>query len=71
MDRTETRKSMAAREFALLGVHGLAYVKPVEVDGQRMWSLHSADGKQLGMSDDRDAAFIALRQHDLEPLSVH
>jgi hypothetical protein len=71
MDRTEARKTMPEREFAQLGVHGLAYVKPVVVDGRRMWAMHSADGQELGMSADRDAAFVALRQHELEPLSVH
>jgi hypothetical protein len=49
----------------------LAYVKPVLVDGVAAFSLHAADGTQITVLPDREIALATLRQHDLEPLSVH
>ncbi|MEE8532323.1 MAG: DUF1150 family protein, partial [Alphaproteobacteria bacterium] len=33
--------------------------------------IHAADGTVLGVTVDRDTAFAAARQNDLEPVSVH
>ncbi len=64
-------RTMSETELAILGLRDLAYVKPVVVDGEHAYSIHAADGTTIGVSDDRDLAFAAVRQHDLEPLSVH
>jgi len=64
-------RSMSISDFANWGVPAIAFVKHVrmgEVDG---WSIHAADGTQMGVAPTRDVAFAALRQHDLEPASVH
>jgi hypothetical protein len=49
----------------------LAYVKPVLVDGVSAFAVHAADGTQITVLPDREIALATLRQHDLEPLSVH
>jgi hypothetical protein len=71
MDRIERIRQLSARELALFGMQDLAYVKPVTVDGALAYALHAADGTQIAVLTDRDVAFATLRQHDLEPLSVH
>ncbi len=38
---------------------------------QKFFALHSADGRRVAVVDDRDMAFAAARQHELEPVSVH
>jgi hypothetical protein len=38
---------------------------------QRFFALHAADGRRVAVVDDRDMAFVAARQHELEPVSVH
>jgi hypothetical protein len=38
---------------------------------QKFFALHSADGRRVAVVDNRDMAFVAARQHELEPVSVH
>jgi hypothetical protein len=64
-------RQISARELAFLGIQDLAYVKRVEVDGVAAYAIHAADGTQIAVLAGRDLAFATLRQHDLEPLSVH
>jgi len=71
MDRIERIKQMSARELALLGMQDLAYIKAVVVDGTTGYAVHAADGTQIAMLSNRDVAFVTVRQHDLEPVSVH
>jgi hypothetical protein len=49
-------------------------VLPVDVlvpATQKFFALHLADGRRVAVMDDRELAFAAARQHDLEPVSVH
>lgn len=71
MTRTETHDQTAAEMWAAFNPPNLAYVKPIEVDGQVLYAIHAADGSELGVSATRDVAFAAARQHDLDPVSVH
>ncbi|HCP00694.1 MAG: hypothetical protein CL573_10105 [Alphaproteobacteria bacterium] len=58
-------------QFAALGVDRLAYVRPAIVDGCNVYTIHNADGNKIGMMAERDIAFAAVKQHDMEPVSVH
>jgi len=63
---------LTAPDFAAWGIESLAYVKPVVIDGEPTFAIHAADGEPLGyVSSGRETAFAAVRQHDLEPQSVH
>jgi len=65
------RKSSALNDLGTYGLETLAYVKTVTVDGQKLHSIHAADGTPLTVIAERDLAFATVRQHDLEPSSVH
>jgi hypothetical protein len=71
MDRIERIGLMSAHELALLGMQDFAYIKRVVVDGDSGYAIHAADGTQIAVLPDRDLAFATVRQHDLEPVSVH
>jgi hypothetical protein len=62
---------MTAQDFRTLGLAQLAYVKPVTAEGRTAYSVHAADGTEIAVMADRATACAAVRQHDLEPLSVH
>jgi hypothetical protein len=64
-------RSMSVRDLAGWGMQDVAYIKRVVVDGTEGWAIHAADGATIGMAHERAVAFAAVRQHDLEPLSVH
>jgi len=71
MDRIERIRHMSMRDLALFGMQDLAYIKRVVVDDTAGYAVHAADGTQIALLADRDVAFATVRQHDLEPLSVH
>ncbi|MGH7116905.1 MAG: DUF1150 family protein [Stellaceae bacterium] len=71
MEKIERIRQMSARELALFGMQDMAYIKRVVVDQTPGYAVHAADGTQIAVLSDRDVAFATVRQHDLEPLSVH
>ena len=70
-DFTDGFRAMSAADLASWGVPDVAYVKRVVVNDEVGWSIHAADGTHVGLASTRDLAFAAVRQHDLEPYSVH
>jgi hypothetical protein len=65
------RKTASINDLSTYGLETLAYIKTVTVDGQTFHSVHAADGTPLTVIAERDIAFATVRQHDLEPASVH
>jgi hypothetical protein len=37
----------------------------------KLYAVHTLDGERVAILDDRDAAFAAARQQEMEPVSVH
>jgi hypothetical protein len=64
-------RQLSPQDFATFGLNDIAYVKPVVADGGKGFAIHAADGTRLTVMADRLAAFAAVRQHDMEPYSVH
>ena len=53
------------------GLEDVAYVRPTIVEGKAAYMICAADGAEIAAFDDREVAFAACRQNELEPLSVH
>lgn len=68
---TELKKTISTQDFNSFGLEDLAYVKTVDVEGQRLHAIHAADGTPLTIINSRDLAFATVRQHEMEPVSVH
>jgi hypothetical protein len=64
-------KQISSKEFALLGMNDVAYVKRLVVNDEASYAIHTADGTQVAVLADFDVAIATIRQHDLEPLSLH
>ncbi|HYD64999.1 DUF1150 family protein [Azospirillum sp.] len=64
-------RQLSPQDFVAFGVDHVAYVKAVEVDGNAGFAVHAADGTPLTVLPNRDVAFAAVRQNDMEPVSVH
>jgi hypothetical protein len=41
------------------------------IDGAGAFAVHAANGTQIAVMADREVAFAVVRQHDMEPVSVH
>ncbi|HYB57543.1 MAG TPA: DUF1150 family protein [Alphaproteobacteria bacterium] len=70
-DASDDLRTITSRELYALGMRELAYVKKVSENGADAYAVFAADGTQLGLMATRELAFAALKQHDLEPVSVH
>lgn len=44
---------------------------PEEATGDDLYSIHDESGLRVGIAPGRDVAFLAARQHELTPVSVH
>lgn len=64
-------RALSPTAFAALGADGLAYIKPVELDGEKLFQVFLADGREIATIAHRDLAEVVVRQNDLEPVSVH
>jgi hypothetical protein len=64
-------RALSLQAFAELGAQHLAYVKRIVVGGEAVFAAHAANGSLLHQFAERALADAVLRQHDLEPLSVH
>jgi hypothetical protein len=71
MTRTDWLKHITPKEFAMLGMQDVAYIKRIVVNDEPGFAICAADGTQVALLPDRDVALATVRQHDLEPVSVH
>lgn len=40
-------------------------------DDSILYALHDGEGARIALMSDRDVAFAAARQHEMQPVSVH
>jgi len=71
MNIAEKLRQITPQDFAAMGIQQVAYIRPAMVNGIVTFSIHAADGTQIGMAPNRDIAFAAVIQHELEPVSLH
>jgi hypothetical protein len=77
MTKTETKTDLeAAREITrqqllALGLNDVAYVRDVDVDGSTAFGIFAANGQQLAVMPDREAAIAAAWENGLAPVTIH
>lgn len=63
---------LSVTDFEMLGVDHVAYVKKVSDGTSPKFAIYAANGAEIAlMETDREVAFAAIRQNDMEPVSVH
>ena len=68
---TPDLKALTPEQLFHLGLQDLAYVKAVRIDGMAGFAVCTAEGIEIATFEDREVAFAACRQYDLEPVSLH
>ena len=73
MQPSETEYNpLSTTDFEMLGVNHVAYVKEVPNGTSLKFAVYAANGAEIALMEaDRDVAFAAVRQNDMEPVSVH
>jgi hypothetical protein len=64
-------RQMTSEQFSAWGAQDIAYVAKVVSEGAVIYAIHAADGTRLALAPSRDIAIAAVKQHELEPVSVH
>lgn len=64
-------KGLSAKDFLNIGLHQLAYIKPVEEGETQGFAIHAADGTQLSLVEDYQEAANLARLNALEPVTIH
>jgi len=67
----QVKRSLSAHDFGSLGLESTAYIKSVIIDGKMLHAIHAADGTPLTVVTEREIAFATVRQHEMQPASVH
>ncbi|OKH87216.1 DUF1150 family protein [Thalassospira sp. TSL5-1] len=66
---------LSSGDFAMLGIQDFAYVRkianPEENDAAGVYAVFTADGTHIASFESYAVAYAAIRQHDMEPRSVH
>lgn len=70
-NETQTLSVITPEALAALGGGQIVYIKSVVIEGRPAVAIHSADGSPLALADNRNQAFAAAIQHEMQPLSVH
>lgn len=65
-------KGLSHQDFLKVGLHQIAYIKPVDADAaQTSYSIHAADGSEIVRLETMDLAIAAIRHNDLHPVTLH
>jgi hypothetical protein len=71
MTNAESIRRISQQDLMALGMSDLAYVKPVEIEGESLFAVFTADGTQVTVLPTREVAIATILRHDLEPVSIH
>ena len=67
----EKSRIMSDYDLAVLGLEYVAYVKPMKVEGNAVYSVHAADGTEIAVLGNRDIAVATICHHNMEPVCLH
>ena len=63
--------ALSDQELLTYGIHDMAYIRQIRVDGDVSYMVHAADGTPLSTMDDRASALAAILSNELEPATLH
>lgn len=66
----EQLRHISKSDLAKLGLNGVAYIRPMIVDNEQVFSVHAADGSQLGIVPSLKVAIIGLQEGDIQPVML-
>ncbi len=62
---TAALKSLTQQDLAMLGYGEVAYVRPIAVQGEEVFAIMGADGRQIGLAGDQLGADMAAESENL------
>lgn len=87
IDAQAKRATISPEELAAIGGPKMVYIREMDADEiatleglpeearadatLKLYAVHTIDGTRVAIVDNRDAAFAAARQNEMDPVSVH
>lgn len=68
---SELLKNLSSQDFLTFGMHDVAYIRRVYIDGKDGFAVHAADGTPLSVLDSFDEARQIIQHNDLESANLH
>ncbi|MFX4220607.1 MAG: DUF1150 family protein [Thalassobaculum sp.] len=67
----EKQFEISQEALGTLGLNQIAFIKPVREENGEHFVVHAADGTAVRLFPSRELAELAIRQNDLQPVSLH
>ena len=67
----EELRSLSQQDFLAFGLNEIAYIRQLADEAPGVVGIFAADGTQIGSMARAEVAIAAVRQNDMEPLSLH
>lgn len=67
----EKQFKISQEALGTLGLNQIAFIKPVREENGEHFVVHAADGTAVRLFPSRELAELAIRQNDLQPVSLH
>lgn len=64
-------KSITQHDLAALGLDEVAYVRRVVIQGEELYAIMAANGRQIGLAPDYTQAVGAIHDHNLGHAPLH
>jgi len=71
MLNTTEMKTLTQQDLAMLGFGEVAYVRAVTIQGEEIFAVMGANGRQIGLAGDRGSAEMAAFDKDLLLVAIH
>lgn len=67
----DTQFEISPEDLGTLGMNQIAFIKSVRENDGEHFVVHAADGTAVRLFPSRELAELAIRQNDLQPVSLH
>ncbi len=64
-------KTLTQQDLAMLGFGEVAYIRPMTIQGEQVFAIMGADGRQIGLAGDRDSAGMAADGENLAIVALN
>lgn len=64
-------RRLSPKDFKVMGLNEMAYIKQIKVDGHDAFAVHAADGTPLTVNDTKETALGSLFHNELNAVSIH
>lgn len=67
----EKHVEISQEALGTLGMNQIAFIKTIREENGEHFVVHAADGTAVRLFPSRELAELAIRQNDLQPVSLH